>query len=199
MDLTRFFDDVRTTDVSFNQIENAFKHPKVRYSVCSSESTPFAENTFDLVCVAQALHWLDFGRFWPEVKRVLKPGGVFAAWGYSWMTVDGEIDLVVQETFLDVIAPYWAVQNKLLWNCYRDVKLPFRIIRTPDFEMKMRWDLEQLFAYLHTWSATKRCIDARGEGFFRYAQRRVLSVWGSPSECKDVELDFCCIVGRNVT
>ena len=195
-DLTRFFGDVRATDVSLNQIENAFKHPQVRYTVCPSESTPFAENTFDLVCVAQALHWLDFGRFWPEVERVLKPGGVFAAWGYSWMSVDADIDLALRETFLDVIAPYWAEQNKLLWNHYRDVALPFRAIPTPDFEMKMRWDIEQLFAYLHTWSATKRCVETTGENFSE-AYDQVLSVWGNPYERKDVALDFCCVVGRN--
>lgn len=196
-DLTRFFGDVRATDVSLNQIENAFKHPKVRYTVCPSESTPFAENTFDMVCVAQALHWLDFDRFWPEVKRVLKPGGVFAAWGYSWMSVNAAIDLVLREAFLDVIAPYWAEQNKLLWNHYQAVALPFRTIQTPDFEMKMRWDLEQLFAYLHTWSATKRCVEATGEDFFNEAYDQAFSVWGNPRERKDVALDFCCVVGRN--
>jgi ubiquinone/menaquinone biosynthesis C-methylase UbiE len=86
--LSEFFDEVHATDLSPNQLEHAFRHPKVRYTSCPSERTPFADNTFDLVCVAQALHWLDFGLFWPEVTRVLKPGGVFAAWGYSWTAIN---------------------------------------------------------------------------------------------------------------
>lgn len=199
INLVNFFDEVHATDVSSNQIKNAFEHRQISYAVCPSERPPFAGNTFDSVCVAQALHWLDFDAFWPEVKRVLKPRGVFAAWGYCWPNVNPEVDKVIQESFIDVIAPYWEVQNELLWNRYRDVTFPFELIETPGFEMKMRWNLEQLFAYLHTWSATKRCIDARGEDFFREAHSRVLSVWGDPSGRKDVAMDFCCVVGRNVT
>jgi SAM-dependent methyltransferase len=195
--LVDFFNYVDATDVSANQIKNAFNHPKVGYFVCPSEHTPFEENAFDLVCVAQALHWMDYDRFWPEVKRVLKPGGVFSAWGYCWTTIDTEIDAIIQKTFLDVIAPYWADQNRLLWNHYRDLNIPFRMIETSDFEMNMFWDLDQFLAYLYTWSATKRCVDAVGQGFLDEVYRQVLAVWGNPRERKNVRIDFFCIIGRN--
>ena len=47
-----------------------------------------ANDTVDLVTVAQALHWYDMDRFNKEVKRVLKPGGVLAAYGYAVPMLD---------------------------------------------------------------------------------------------------------------
>lgn len=29
---------------------------------------------------AQAAHWFDWGKLWPEAARVLKPGGSLASW-----------------------------------------------------------------------------------------------------------------------
>ena len=195
--LAPFFSEVQATDISENQIRNAFSHPRINYFVCPSEETPFGTNSFDLVSVAQALHWMEYARFWPEVKRVLKPGGIFSAWGYCWTEISSEVDHAVQNAFLDIINPYWAEQNKLLWNHYRDVEIPFERIETPTFEMTVDWDLNRLFAYLHSWSATRRCMNAVGENFFHEAYNRVLSVWGNASEVKRVKLDFCCVVAKN--
>lgn len=197
LSLAAFFSRVHATDLSPNQIENAFANRNVQYLVCPSEKTPFADNTFDLVCVAQALHWMDFDRFWPEVVRVLKPGGIFSAWGYSWASIDAQLDAVISTSFLEVISPYWAEQNKLLWNHYRDVTLPFAPLATPTFEMKAHWSLHQFFAYLRTWSATKRCVDVLGEDFLSEAYSQVSAVWPDPEERREVKLDFGCVVGRN--
>lgn len=197
LDLVDYFDEVQATDVSANQIKNAFDHPKISYSVCPSENTSFSDASLDLICVAQALHWLKHDQLFTEVKRVLKPRGIFSAWGYCWTTINNEVDEVVQTSFLDVIEPYWAEQNKLLRNHYRDINVPFTLIETPTFRMETRWDLNQFFAYLHTWSATRRCMDAIGKDFFNEAYRQVLAVWGKPEKSKKVEMDFCCIVGRN--
>ena len=191
------FSHVNATDVSPNQIAHAFEHPRITYAVCPSEKTPFDAATFDLVCIAQALHWMEYEAFWAEVKRVLKPGGIFAAWGYSWTTINAEIDAVVQIYLLDVIEPYWATQNKLLWNHYRDVPVPFHMLETPTFVMREMWDLRQLITYFHTWSATRRCIDALGEGFFNELYRQLLKVWGNAGESKEIDFDFCCVVGQH--
>ncbi len=197
--LAGHFDEVQATDVSPNQIKNAFDHPKINYSVCPSEATPFPKASFDLVCVAQALHWMKHDQFFCEVKRVLKPGGIFSAWGYCWPNINSEVDKVVEKSFLDVVKPYWAEQNKLLWNHYRDLDIPFEIIEAPVFPMKTCWDLNRFFAYLRTWSSTRRCMAALGESFFEEAYRQVSSVWGEPDESKEVEMDFCFVAGRYET
>jgi ubiquinone/menaquinone biosynthesis C-methylase UbiE len=39
---------------------------------------PFRPEIFDLVTIAQAIHWFDLERLIPEVRQVLKPGGTLA-------------------------------------------------------------------------------------------------------------------------
>jgi len=197
VDLIHYFNRVDATDVSPNQIAHALRHPCIAYAVSPSERTAFAAGRFDLICVAQALHWMRFDAFWPEVKRVLKPGGVFAAWGYSWTRIEPEIDRRIQTYLLDVIAPYWAKQNQLLWNQYRDVALPFEPIERPDFVMETEWTLGELMAYLHTWSSTRRCIATIGDGFFDTLAEQVAQVWGDPAQGRRVAFDFCCMAGRH--
>ncbi|KAI0659100.1 S-adenosyl-L-methionine-dependent methyltransferase [Cubamyces menziesii] len=41
------------------------------------------DGSVDLVIAAQACHWFKWDKFWPEVARVLRKDGTFAAWGYS--------------------------------------------------------------------------------------------------------------------
>jgi len=194
--LVKQFKEVIATDVSPKQIENAFKHPYVTYTVSPSEATAFDSEYFDIVCVAQALHWMKFEDFWKETKRVLKPNGIFAAWGYSWTKLSPDVDAIVQTYLLDVIEPYWAKQNKLLWNHYRDIPIPFKSIEVPDFVMKTDWTLAQFLAYLHTWSSTRRCIDAIGDSFLAKLYFELEKAWGNPEQSNVIEFDFCCFVGR---
>jgi 2-polyprenyl-3-methyl-5-hydroxy-6-metoxy-1,4-benzoquinol methylase len=63
--LADHFKKVIATDISAAQIEKAIKKDNIEYSVCPAESTPFEENTFDLVTVAQAYHWIN----WKEFKK----------------------------------------------------------------------------------------------------------------------------------
>src|SRR5262245_61354452 len=58
-----FFEKVFATDLSEQQLEAAQQHPRVVYSVSSAESTPFKENTFDLITIAQAYHWVNHQKF----------------------------------------------------------------------------------------------------------------------------------------
>lgn len=197
--LASYFDEVQATDVSDQQIAHAIYNPKVTYSVQPSEATDFQKNQFDLVCIAQALHWFNFDQFWPEVKRVLKPAGIFAAWGYSWFSIEDEIDECIKENFLKFLEPYWSERNMVLWDCYRQVPFPFPRIKVPTIEMVMEWDLNQVFAYLRSWSATQRCVEGIGKQFLLNAYEAVLIEWGDPGKRKKVKMVFCLLVGRNET
>ncbi|WP_033963912.1 class I SAM-dependent methyltransferase, partial [Pseudomonas aeruginosa] len=85
--LAQYFGEVLASDTSTQQIEHAVVHPGIRYSVQDAEATDYPDAAFDLVCVAQAWHWFDHSRFNRELLRVLRPGGVFAAWGYGWFSI----------------------------------------------------------------------------------------------------------------
>jgi SAM-dependent methyltransferase len=145
--LAEYFSEVYATDISEQQIANAMRKNHVFYSVQPAEKTSFPNDYFDIVTVAQALHWFNLDQYWSEVKRVLKSNGVFAAWGYDWFSISPEIDVVIKEDILDLIAPYWSSCNHLLWDGYRDVGFPFEPIQAPSITMKVLWNLPELLDY----------------------------------------------------
>lgn len=66
------------------------QHPAVKYILSTAESSTIDSLSIDLVTVGTALHWFDFDSFFKELKRVLKPDGFFAAWGYGLPGVNRE-------------------------------------------------------------------------------------------------------------
>lgn len=46
----------------------------------SGHALPLADDSADLVTFAQAWHWMDPAQAMPEIRRVLRPGGVLALW-----------------------------------------------------------------------------------------------------------------------
>src|SRR5690606_23388116 len=98
--LARHFAAVEATDASEQQVVHATAVPNVTYSVQPAELTNFADNAFDAICVAQAVHWFDLERFYEEVARVLRPRGVIALLGYDWARVSPEVDRQLHERLL---------------------------------------------------------------------------------------------------
>lgn len=199
IDLARRFESVYATDVSKEQIENAKQHPRINYVVAPSEQCALHNESCDLISVAQALHWFDFNAFWPEVLRVLKPEGIFAAWGYNWPILEEKLDRVFKTDILEVVKPYWAQHNKLIWDHYKEVDFPFEVIKAPKPVMKTHWTLDEFFHFIHTFSATRRCIDAIGDQFFKQAYANSKIVWGNPEIRKTIAFDFVLYVGRKKT
>lgn len=195
--LADVFTRVEATDISKGQITNAFQRDNIRYSVQPSETTSFEDNQFDLVNVAQALHWFDYSAFWPEVSRVLKPDGMFVAFSYIWPEVSSTIDRIVRERVIDVTAPYWAPNNTLLWDQYKDVTLPFTPINSPSFELVNHWNANELINYLHTWSGTRKCMENQGTDFFDQASRDIRQAWVDPELKRPVKHPMTLIVGHN--
>lgn len=195
--LAEWFAVVEATDISAQQIANARPHGRVRYSVQAAEQTSFADRQFSLVIVAQALHWFDFGRFWPEVQRVLRPGGVFAAWTYTLPHLTAELDRIIDAKLLNPIKNYWSPQNRIAWDAYAGIAFPFHEIEVPQIDMRLSWSLDQFLAYLKTWSATRLCMEAVGPAFFTDFATELAAAWGEPSRVREVSMDFFCRAGRH--
>jgi SAM-dependent methyltransferase len=59
----------------------------------SAEATGLPDACADIVTASQAMHWFDPARALPEIARILRPGGVFAAYDYDWPPcIDWETD-----------------------------------------------------------------------------------------------------------
>jgi SAM-dependent methyltransferase len=155
--LAEFFNEVIATDASAEQVAHAQSHPRVRYAVAPAEASELAAVSFDLVTVGQALHWFDLDAFFAEADRVLRPGGVLAAWTYALMTVDPAVDARVVE-FGDGpegLAGYWPPERKLVDEGYASIDFPFESIEVPAIAMEAVWSLDRFVGYLGTWSAMK--------------------------------------------
>lgn len=58
--------------------------PSVTSLIGTAEDIPLPDASVDAVVVGQAVHWFDLDRAYPEMARVLKPGGVVAAlWNHD--------------------------------------------------------------------------------------------------------------------
>jgi SAM-dependent methyltransferase len=59
----------------------------------SAENTGLPDACADIVTASQAMHWFDAARALPEMARILRPGGVFAAYDCDWPPcIDWETD-----------------------------------------------------------------------------------------------------------
>jgi len=156
------FKEVLATDISSKQIEQAATKPNITYAV-AGELSNLPDKSVDLVTVAQAIHWFDRKTFYAEVKRVLKPDGVIAAWGYGLLKISPEVDALITEFYTDVVGPYWDPERRLIDERLQTIEFPFEEINTPPFVMTFVWTLAELEGYLNTWSATQKFIQAKAE------------------------------------
>ena len=191
--LARLFQRVDATDASAEQVEVAQPDPRVHYSVAPAEGTAFAAKSFDAVCVASALHWFDVQAFHREAHRVLRPRGVFAAWGYDSMQVSGGFEAAFGPAVLEPIRRLWPPQNRLLWRGYRDLPFPYDRIEAPAFAIELRWTLAQLVDYVGTWTAVKRYMAPGHPDFLEKATEALRPAWpgGGPQRVV-MPLHFIC-------
>jgi SAM-dependent methyltransferase len=180
--LAEHFARVHATDPSAKQIESAPTHPRVEYAVGPAEKFAGANESIDLITVAQAFHWFRQPEFFAEANRVLRPGGVLALWCYELAKITPEVDAVVLELYEGVLGPYWEGERHLVEEGYRSVSLPFPEIRPPAFEMQIEWSLEHLVGYLGTWSALQTYIRNQGSNPLEKYFPRLESAWGSPAK-----------------
>lgn len=197
-ELAHHFAHVIATDASASQIACAVPLATVEYRVASAEDSGLPDASVDLLTVAQALHWFDLERFFAEARRVLKPGGVFAAWTYGVLHVDGaEIDACVQRFYHEVVGPYWPSERHHVEAGYRTITMPFTPLTAPTFGMRLNWNLGQLLGYLRSWSATAAYIKAQGHDPVDDLAEELSPLWGDPKRGLLVDWPLSMLVGRH--
>lgn len=156
------FERVIATDASAAQIAAAGSGERIEFRCAPAEASGLDASSVDLITVAQALHWFDFEAFYTEARRVLKPGGVVAAWCYSLFRTTPALDRIVTRFYQDEVGPYWPAERRWIDERYATVPFPFAELPAPQFAMRMEWSLERLLGYMNTWSAVRRYQEDRG-------------------------------------
>ncbi|MGH7583530.1 MAG: class I SAM-dependent methyltransferase [Gemmatimonadales bacterium] len=174
------FQRVIATDPSDEQLRQAPPLPRVTWRVATAEESGLATASVDAISVGQALHWFDLTRFWDEVRRVLRPGGVIVAWSYGLASVDdAAITQAIRHFHDDVVGPYWPLERGHVEARYRDIELPFARLPPPELDLRIVWTLDQLLGYLGTWSAVGRSIAATGSDPLDAFTSQLRAIWGS--------------------
>ncbi|KAK7012875.1 S-adenosyl-L-methionine-dependent methyltransferase [Favolaschia claudopus] len=89
------------------------------------------DKSVDMVVAAQAAHWFDWERLWPELSRVLNYGGTVAFWVYSEfrLTKYPHLTPLITEYAQGTdpttsIGPYWEPGRRILNNHLLDINAP---------------------------------------------------------------------------
>jgi SAM-dependent methyltransferase len=193
--LASHFDRVFATDASAEQIRHAEPHPRVEYAVAPAERCPLPDVTADLVTVTQALHWFDLDRFYAEVRRVCRPGGLLAATCYYDPSAGPDVEPVLRR-WTETVRPYWTPERAWVDAGYRTIPFPFPELPAPGFELTVEADLAWFLGYLGTWSATRLFAKANGSDAMDRFGPEFASAWGDPARVRTVRWAFNVRLGR---
>lgn len=95
---------VEPSDAMRASAEKATTAANVRYVGAFADATGLADGLADVVTCSQSFHWMEPVPTLAEVARILRPGGVFAAYDYDWPPV-GHWE--IEAAFEDVLRNVW--------------------------------------------------------------------------------------------
>jgi len=181
-ELSSSFVRVIGTDPSPGMVEQALKlssaYPNLSFHQAYAENLPFVDDaSIDLVTAGQAAHWFDYPRLFAELKRIVRPGGTLAFWGYKdhvlvdYPKATEVLNFYTHSAGDRYLGDYWSqpgrtiVQDKLL--AIQPPPSDWEDITRIEYEpgtagprtgqgtmfLSKRMTLAQMEEYIRTWSA----------------------------------------------
>lgn len=196
LDLAEHFARVIATDVSPEQLAQAPAHPRIIYRVAGAEDSGLPDRSVDLVTVASGIHWFDLERFFAEARRVLRSGGVLAAWSYHVGHVEPPFSELFGTFYRDVVSPYFAPGARLVDARYETLVLPGEPIGAPSYHVSARWSLDQALAFVESWSGTQQYIKRRGESPVPLMAEELEALWGDRGVLRELRWPLYLRVSR---
>jgi SAM-dependent methyltransferase len=196
VELAKHFAQIQATDISDKQLDNATPLENIQYSNQPAEHTNFEDDTFDLITVGTALHWFKHDAFYTEAKRVLKPGGVLAAWCYGNSRINSEVDAVFDVFYNQTTAPYWEPERKYVDEGYTTIPFAMGAKEHTIITMQKEWTLQHFAGYLNTWSAVQKMIKQLGYNPVDGFVDELRPLW-KDGETKVVTFPIHLLIGKN--
>jgi SAM-dependent methyltransferase len=97
----------------------------IQYREGVAQRTGLPDGCADIVTAAQSFHWMEPASTLAEIARILRPGGLFAAYDYDWppalnweleqvyQEIDTHFDELMRERGLTVTRPKWPKNTHL--------------------------------------------------------------------------------------
>jgi hypothetical protein len=194
-ELVNYFDKVYACDASQKQLDQAVPHERIQYHCVAAETDFLLPGSVDLVVIAQALHWMDLDRFYAAMRKVGSQHAVIAAWCYGLHRISPEVDAVIDYLYGSLLGSYWPVQRVHIESGYQNLSFPFAAIPAPEFRMSHQWSMQQLMAYLESWSAVQKFRASRKTDPVAELYDRLHAAWGN-RESRTVTWPLTIKVGR---
>ncbi|MGY4533241.1 SAM-dependent methyltransferase [Pseudomonas sp. TE3786] len=176
--LLEHFQQVLACDASLEQLTASSDLAGIQRFAADAQALPLANQSLDLIIVAQALHWFAAPSFFDEVQRLLKPRGLFCAWCYGLMRIDETVDRVINAFYWQTLGGYWPSGRASIDEGYSDISRPFPSVAVPAFAMQARWDFDHLLGYLRTWSACQLWERKNGHDPVSEMAEELQQAWG---------------------
>jgi ubiquinone/menaquinone biosynthesis C-methylase UbiE len=192
--LGKHFSLVVAIDPSQEQLTEAIattKMKNVNYLRGKAEIIPLPDQSVDLVAAAQAVHWFSLERFYSEVERVLRPGGVLAIWCYLLPSVSEALDAAVKKLFRDIrLYKHWPGWIKDVERGYETLRCfpekkwsPFR------FKVTAKRNLDGFLGFIDTWVATRLArqnADPAATACIEEGWKEIAEAWGQAATVKSI-------------
>ena len=193
--LRQHFKQVLASDASLKQVVAGKNYAGVQRFVAEAHAQPLPNHSLDLIVVAQALHWFATPAFFSEVRRLLKPGGVFCAWCYSLMRIDDELDALIDDLYWNTLGGYWPAGRASVDVGYSDIDNPFTPCTPPTSAIESSWTLEHLLGYLRTWSAVQRYEQENATDPVSQLLPELQQIWGDAKQPRFVRWPLHFLAG----
>jgi len=110
-------------DMRTEAIHNVEDYPygaHIEYREGLAHQTGLPDGCADIVTAAQSFHWMEPTSTLAEITRILRPGGLFAAYDYDWPpTLHWELDRLGQEAgerFVELVRECGLAHTLKIWS-----------------------------------------------------------------------------------
>ncbi|MBX3749927.1 MAG: class I SAM-dependent methyltransferase [Opitutaceae bacterium] len=183
-------------DPSADQLASAVPVEGVSYHCAPAEDLPLADASADLITAAQSAHWFDLTRFYNEVRRVSRKGGVLALISYGVLRLEPELNARLEQFYWNEIGAFWPPERRLVESGYSTLDFPFVECAPPAMEIRLNWDLSEFLGYLSTWSAVRNARDMRRDDVLLSFVADMTALWCEPSTKRSISWPINMRLGR---